>query len=72
MLTEPQPVTIRSDAFYDDDLLSHVLGVTRAILARACKSGQLRFSAIGSRRLYQGRWVLDWLSAEPKEAAVVG
>jgi hypothetical protein len=70
---EDQPVTagvhLTPDAVYDDGALYCALGLTAAALARARRSGQLRYTRQGNRILYLGQWVVSWLraSAEPRE-----
>jgi hypothetical protein len=56
-------IRIESDGIYDDALLYGTLEVSAATLARARRSGQLRYSRQGRRILYIGEWVLDWLRA---------
>jgi hypothetical protein len=65
-MSETAPITplpIQADAVYDDGVLILALGITHATLARARKSGELRFTRKGKRALYLGRWVLEWMHA---------
>jgi hypothetical protein len=59
-----EPVLIEHDALYDDGALRQALGLTSTTLARARRSRALRFSRQGSRILYKGAWVLDWLESD--------
>jgi hypothetical protein len=49
-------------AVYDDGALYCTLGLTATTLARARRSGRLRFTRQGKRTFYLGEWVLNWLS----------
>jgi hypothetical protein len=56
-----EPLRIDPQALYDDGTLRLTLGLTDAALARARRSGALRYSRCGLRTLYRGQWLLDWL-----------
>lgn len=60
-------VVLEPDGFYDDGSLYLALGLTPATLARARRSGQLRFTRKGKRTLYLGQWVLDWIKADSRQ-----
>ena len=60
-----QPVKIDPDALYDDGSLSVALGLRANTIDKARKSGELRSTKRGGRPLYLGRWVHEWLTAEP-------
>lgn len=51
-------------ALYDGLMLSTHLGIPQATLAKARRNGSLRSMRQGSRFVYLGQWVLDWLEAE--------
>jgi hypothetical protein len=55
---------IESDAIYDDTLLYRELRITSAVLARARKSGELRYTRRGNRTLYLGQWIRNWLQLD--------
>jgi hypothetical protein len=59
-------ITLPPTAVYDDGALYCSLGLTTATLARARRSGRLRFSRQGKRVLYLGEWVMDWLRSDGK------
>ena len=63
------PHRIDPEAIYDDGALVVTFGVASASLARARRSGQLRYRRVGNRTLYLGRWLLDWLAADPTPGA---
>jgi hypothetical protein len=54
---------------YDDALLSGVLGVSGQTLSDARRKGELRFVRKGKRTLYLGSWVIEWLTADRREAS---
>jgi hypothetical protein len=54
-------VQLHPHAIYDDGALYCELGLTAATLARARRSGLLRYTRQGKRVLYLGEWVLEWL-----------
>jgi hypothetical protein len=61
-------VQLHPHAVYDDGALYCELGLTATALARARRSGRLRFTKQGKRILYLGQWIIDWLAAaEPGE-----
>jgi hypothetical protein len=57
-------VSIDPAGIYDGPLLCDLLGVSAQTLARARRSGELRYTRKGQRILYLGEWVLEWLRAE--------
>jgi hypothetical protein len=58
------------EAIYDDDTLSGLLGVSGAVLRRARRSGALQHVRHGTRILYVGEWVMDWLRAGARREVV--
>jgi hypothetical protein len=63
-----EPVSIKPDAVYDDGALNLSLGLTPSTLAKARRSGELRFNRQGKRTLYLGQWVLNWLQGSTQSA----
>lgn len=63
-----KPFQIHPDGIYDDGTLVLNLGVSSSTLLQARRTGRLRFSRKGKRILYLGRWILEWLEAEPLSA----
>jgi hypothetical protein len=57
-------VSIDPTTIYDDGALYCALGLTATALARARRSGRLRYTRQGNRVLYLGEWVVEWLRAE--------
>ena len=64
-------VSIAPDGIYDDGALHLAMGLSPATLARARRSGELRFTRKGNRTLYVGQWVLDWIKADDRPAVNV-
>jgi hypothetical protein len=60
-------VPIDPQAIYDDGALHCELGISAAALARARRTGELRFTRKGKRTLYLGQWVLDWIISEERK-----
>jgi hypothetical protein len=58
------PVTIETEALYDDGSLYQALGLTPTTLANARRAGSLRFTRQGKRTLYKGAWILAWLDSK--------
>jgi hypothetical protein len=58
-----EPISIKPDAVYDDGSLYLSIELTPAALAKARRTGELRYTRQGKRTLYLGQWVLDWLRA---------
>lgn len=54
-------IVLKSAAVYDDDVICAALHVPERAIAAARRSGILRFARCGSRVLYLGAWILDWL-----------
>jgi hypothetical protein len=63
------PHKIDPESIYDDGALAMTLGVASASLARARRQGRLRYRRVGNRTLYLGRWIIDWLTADPASTA---
>jgi hypothetical protein len=56
--------SIEPDLIYDDGPLVLDLGMSGGALAKARRSGALRYTRKGGRVLYLGRWILDWLEKD--------
>ena len=65
-------IRIDPEGVYDDDSLRLLLDVTSKTLSRARQSGDLAFSRQGRRFFYKGKWILDWLLANPGSRASRG
>ncbi len=65
-----EPVRIEPEALYDDSALYQSLGLTPTTLASARRAGTLRYSRNGNRKLYMGRWVLEWLEGQAVPAPI--
>ena len=59
-----RPVPIRPDAIYDDGCVVISLDIPSSTLARARRTGRLRYSRRGRRTYYLGRWLIDWLISD--------
>ena len=59
-----EPFLIQFNAIFDDSALHLTLGLAGTTLAKARKTGALRYCRFGNRTLYRGSWVLDWLERE--------
>lgn len=59
-----EALTINPQGIYTDSTLVLGLGLTHAALAKARRSGELRFARKGRRALYRGTWILNWLDGE--------
>lgn len=55
---------IDPDAFYRDGEVRLLLGLTTTTMARARRTGGLRYTRQGRALLYRGRWLLDWLESD--------
>jgi hypothetical protein len=66
---EPDLIYIEPDLIYDDGPLVLDLGMSGGALAKARRSGALRYTRKGGRVLYLGRWILDWLEKDEASAA---
>jgi hypothetical protein len=62
-----RPLSLEPSSLYDDGALQLAAGIAPATLARARRSGRLRFTQQGKRTLYLGQWILDWLQAESRQ-----
>lgn len=61
------PSEVLPRAIYDGRTLSTTPGIPQATLANARRSGTLRYTRQGSRFVYLGQWVLDWIESESKQ-----
>jgi hypothetical protein len=66
-----QSSEISPNALYDTQTLYLTFGISQAALSRARRDGRLRHTRQGSRIVYLGQWLLDWLEREaaPREAS---
>lgn len=64
-----KPLSIEPAHLYDDGSLYLAAGLSPTTLARARRSGGLRYTRQGRRTLYLGQWILDWLEAESRREA---
>jgi hypothetical protein len=62
-------VRIDPEGIYDGDSLYAELGVSAQALSRSRRDGSLKFARKGSRILYLGRWVLNWIAADAEGSA---
>jgi hypothetical protein len=60
-----EPYKIDDDALYDDNALWNTLRLSEGTLSAARKSGALKFVRRGTRVLYTGAWVRQWLVKDP-------
>jgi hypothetical protein len=61
------PITIEPEAWYTDGQARLLLGLSSAATVSARRAGTLRFTRVGRRVLYLGRWLLDWLERKKHE-----
>lgn len=59
-----EPLQINPQAIYDDRILLNAIGVSAIALAKGRRDGSLRYARKGSRTLYLGQWIIDWLGAD--------
>ena len=63
-------VTVNPTEIYDDGSLYVALGLSASALARARRSGRLKFTRQGRRVFYLGSWIVEWLKAEGERREV--
>jgi hypothetical protein len=63
-----EPIKIDCNALYDVASIRLNLGLSTSAVDKARKSGELKSTRRGGRQLYLGRWIQEWLTAEPAEA----
>ncbi len=66
MTDHHQPARIDPDGIYHDGEARLLLGLTDATMRRARREGHLRFSRQGTRTIYRGQWLIDWLEGTSK------
>lgn len=64
------PITIQPNAVYEDGDIRLALGLTSTAMAKARRTGVLRFARQGNRTLYRGEWLLAWLDTVSARAEV--
>ncbi len=62
------PLKIHPEAVYDAASLC-LAGFSLGTLAKARRAGRLRFAKHGSRIIYRGAWLIEWLEAEADAGA---
>jgi len=55
------PATIDSDAFYNQEQVKRLLGLSIKSIGNACRAGELRSTERAGRRFFRGSWLIDWL-----------
>ena len=55
---------IQPDALYRHDDARLLLRLSGPAMARARRDGQLRFTRQGTRILYRGTWLIEWLEVD--------
>lgn len=55
------PIKLDPDAFYDADSVRNLLEVTSHTIGKACRSGDLRCSEQCGRKMFRGKWLIDWI-----------
>jgi hypothetical protein len=63
-------INLEPVAVYDDGALYCSFGLSAAALARARRSGHLRYTRQGNRVLYLGEWVTEWLRSDGERRGV--
>ncbi len=63
-----QHTEIKPDAFYDQDALRRLLGLSVKAIGNACRSGQLRTTERAGRRFFRGSWIIAWLEGSETQA----
>jgi hypothetical protein len=64
-----QHAEIKPDAFYDQDAVRRLLGLSARAIGSACRSGQLRVTERGGRRFFRGSWLIAWLGGSEQHAS---
>ena len=62
-----KPLSIEPSHLYDDGTLYLTAGLRPGTLARARRTGRLRFTRQGQRVLYLGAWLLEWLEKDSQQ-----
>ena len=65
-MIDTRPITIDPHAWYTDGHARLLLDLSGATLARARRSGRLRYVRAGQRIFYLGRWLTDWLGGDDR------
>jgi hypothetical protein len=60
----PIEFRIDPDAVYDEGAIILAMDLSSATLARARRTGALRYVRKGHRVYYLGQWLLDWLTGD--------
>lgn len=61
------PITIDPKAWYAGGDTRLLLDMTESAMARARRSGELRFARRGQRVWYRGQWIIEWLERAAQE-----
>jgi hypothetical protein len=63
------PLDIQPWSIWDDETISHQLGLSPEAIAAGRKAGVLEYAKIGGRVFYKGCWVMDWIHHESSAEA---
>lgn len=56
-----QHAEIKPECYYDILALRRTLGLSAIAIGKACRSGELRYSDRGGKKIFRGSWVVAWL-----------
>jgi hypothetical protein len=62
-MIELRPIIIDPDAWYSDGQARLLLDLPGATLVQARRIGTLRYTRLGHRIMYLGRWLTAWLES---------
>ncbi len=56
-----RPATINCEAYYSQEQVKEILGLSNRAIGNACRSSELRCTERAGRRFFRGSWLIDWL-----------
>jgi len=63
------PATIERDAFYNQEQVKRLLGISIKAIGNACRAGELRSTERAGRRFVRGAWLIDWLEGKAEASS---
>lgn len=59
------PIVVERDAFYTQEQLKSLSGLSIRSIGDACRAGQLRFTERAGKRFFRGISIIEWLDGSP-------
>ncbi len=59
------PVVIEPQAFYTQEQVKSLTGLSIRAIGDACRAKQIRSTERAGKRFFRGLWIIEWLDGSP-------